>query len=220
MSTRPFSASDQRGLRPVHHKACSALRRARLEESRNDVVAARADRKDCSDRDIVFEIGGSIERIDRNTERRSGVENLRQFRFLGQHGRNRRGAERVAHHLVGGNVDILLQIAVGIDPAKPPGNASQRPIGDKVGKADRRHRERLDHGGDRGTVRRILHRAIEMRTQGHAFVHGRSPVSTLSGAFQNFLPVGNPRRITSQFAKLGKFSYLWLKQSFPYKGWC
>ena len=123
------------------------------------------------------------------------------------------------HHLVGGNVDILLQIAVGIDPAVPPGNARQRPIGDKVGKAHRRHRERLDHGGNRGTVRRVLHRAIEMRTQRHAFVHGRSPVSALSGAFQNFLPVGSPRRITSQFAKLGKFSYLWLRQSFPYKGW-
>ena len=218
MSTRPFERQHQRGLRPVDHKARGALRRAGLEEGGDDVVAARTDRKDRSDRDIVFEIGRSIERIDRNAERRPGIENFRQFRFLGQNGCNRRCAQRLAHHLVGGDIDILLQIAIGIDAAMPPGDAGQRPIGDEVGKIDRRRRKRLDHGGDRGPVRRVLHRAIEMRTQGHAFVHGRSPVAPSAGPFQSVVPVGTPRLTTSQFAKLGKFSYLWLRQSFSYKG--
>ena len=47
------------------------------------------------------------------------------------------------------------------------------------------------------------------------------PLSAPSaGLFQCVVPVGSPRLTTSQFAKLGKFSYLWPKQSFPYKGWC
>ena len=45
----------------------------------------------------------------------AGVENFRQFRFLGQDGCDRRATQRLPHHLVGGNIDILLQIAVGID---------------------------------------------------------------------------------------------------------
>ena len=64
-------------------------------------------------------------------------------------------AQRVAHHLVGGDIDVLLLIAVGIDAAMPSGNAGQRSIGDQVGKIDRSGRKRLDHGGDRGPVRRV-----------------------------------------------------------------
>ena len=173
---------NQRGLRAVNHKARGALRRAGLEEGRDDVVATRTNRKDRSNRNIVFKIGRSIERIDRDAERRRSIENLRQFRLFGQNGCNRRSAQRVAHHLVGGNIDILLQIAIGIDAAMSSGDAGQWSIGNEVGKIDRCHRKRLDHSGDRGPVRRVLHRAIEMRTQGHAFVHGRSPVSALCGA--------------------------------------
>jgi hypothetical protein len=30
------------------------------------------------------------------------------------------------------------------------------------------------------------------------------------------MPIGSPRPTTTQFAKLVKFSYLWLRQSFSY----
>ena len=117
MSTRPFEREHQRGLRTVDHETRSALRRAGLEEGGENVVAARADRKDGADRDVVFEVGRSVERIDRNAERRLGIEHFGQRRFLGQNRRNRRRAQRLAHHLVGGDIDILLQVAVGIGAA-------------------------------------------------------------------------------------------------------
>ena len=170
------------GLRAVNHEARGALRRAGLEEGREQVVSARTDREDGSDRDIVFEIGRSIERIDRNAERRLGIENFREFRFLRQDGRDGRDPQRAPHHPVGGQIDVLLPVAVGIDAAEPSGNSRQRPVGDEGGKLDRRGSDRLDHSSDRRPVRGLRHRPVEMRTQGHAFVHGRSPVIALFGA--------------------------------------
>ena len=184
----------------------------------SEVVAARTDRKDRADRNIVFKVGRPVKRIDRDTERCPGIEDFRQLRLLGQNGCNRCCAQRAAHHLVGGDIDILLQIAIGIDAAMSSGDAGQWSIGNEVGKVDRCRRKRLDHGGDRGPVRRVLRRAIEMRTQGHAFVHGRSPVSALCGRAPMRRAGRQSAAHTSQFAKLGKFSYLWPWQSFPYKG--
>ena len=83
---------NQRGLGAVDHEARSTLRRARLEEGGDDIVAARANRKDGSDRDVVFEVGRSVERIDGDTERRLGIEHLRQIQFLGQDSSDRGGA--------------------------------------------------------------------------------------------------------------------------------
>ncbi len=188
----PVERQDQRGLRAVNREPRGALRGAGLEEGGEHIVAARTDREDRSDRDIVFKIGRSIERIDRDAKRRPGIEHLRQFRFLGQNGGDRRDAQRTAHHLVGGEIDILLQIAVGIDAALPPGDAGQRPVGDEDGKVDRRSSDRLDHGGDRGPVRCVLHRAVEMRTQGRALVHWPFPCHRpLRGHLQSAMPVGS-----------------------------
>jgi hypothetical protein len=50
------------------------LRRSRLKEGRQNVVAPRTNRKDGPDRDVVLEIGRSVERINRNAKRRLGIE--------------------------------------------------------------------------------------------------------------------------------------------------
>ena len=120
------------------------------------------DRKDGADRDVVFEIGRSVERIDRDAERRLGIEDFRQRRFLGEDRRDRGIAQRAAHHLVGGDIDILLLIAVGIDAAVPSGDAGQRSVGDQGGKIDRSGGNGLDHLADRGAMRRLRRGLIEM----------------------------------------------------------
>jgi hypothetical protein len=82
-------------LRAVDGKTCRDLRGAGLEEGRDNVVTPRADREDGADRDVVFQIGRSVERIDRDTERRLGMQDFRQRRFLGEDSRNRRRAQRI-----------------------------------------------------------------------------------------------------------------------------
>ena len=219
ISTRVVERQHQRGLRPVDHEARGALRRAWLEEGGENIVAARADREDGSDRDVVFEIGRAIERIDRNAQRRAGIEDFRQFGFLRKDRRDRCGAQRAAHHLVGGKIDVLLLIAVGIDAAEPSGDAGQRPIGNQVGKLDRRGGDGLDHVGDRGPVGRARRRPdrdanATSRVRPWPFPCRRP----LRGHSQSVLPVGSPPLTTTQFAKLVKFSYLLSDQSISYNG--
>ena len=72
----------QRGLRPVDHEASGALRGTGFEESGKNVATARADREDGSNRDIVFEIGGSVEWIDRNAQPRAIIEDFGSLGFL------------------------------------------------------------------------------------------------------------------------------------------
>ena len=83
---------NQRGLRAVDDEARGALRRAGLEERRENIVSPGPDRKDRADRDVVFEVGGSIERVDRDAKRRIGIEGFGQRHFLGKN----RGDRRIA----------------------------------------------------------------------------------------------------------------------------
>ena len=62
----------------------------------------------------------------RGAERRFGIEGFGQRRFLGEHGRDRRLAQRPPHHFIGQHVDVLLLVAVGIDAAILAGDADQR----------------------------------------------------------------------------------------------
>ena len=74
----------ERGLRTVNNEAGGTLRRAGLEEGRKNVVAPGPDRKDGADRNVVFQIGRSVERIDRDAKRRIGIEGFGQRHFLGK----------------------------------------------------------------------------------------------------------------------------------------
>ena len=168
---------NERGLRAVDDEARGALYRARLKEGRESVVSARTDRKDGSDRDIVRKVCRSIERVDRDAERRLGIEQFRYGQLFGHNRRDRACAQRVAHHRIGCKINILLLIAVGIDAAILSRDAGQRPVGDSSGKIDGRSCDRGNHCGNRGSVRRLRRRPIEMRTQRHALLHGRSPVA-------------------------------------------
>ena len=71
-------------------------------------------------------------------------------------------AQRAPHHFVGGDIDILLPVAVGIDAAISSGDARERPIGDQRGKFDRSGGDGLDHFADRSAVRRLRCEPIEM----------------------------------------------------------
>ena len=158
----PVERENERGLRAVDGEACGALCRAGLEEGRDKVLSPGADRKDGTDRDVVFEIGRSVERIDRNTQRRLGAEGFRQRRFLGKNRRHRRSAQRAPHDFVGGDIDILLPVAVGIDAAIPSGDAGERSICDQRGKVDRGGGDGFDHFADRSALRRLRCEPIEM----------------------------------------------------------
>ena len=162
ISTRALKRENERGLRTVDDEACGALRRARLKEGRKKVVAPGADRKDGADRDIVVEVGRSVERIDRNTEWRCGTQGFRQFRFLGKNGRHRGAAQGAPYHFVGGDIDILLLVAVRIDAAVPSGNARERPVRDQPGKFDCSGGNGLDHVSKCSAVRRLQRGPIEM----------------------------------------------------------
>ena len=74
----------ERGLRTVNNEAGGTLRGAGLEERRQNVVAPGPDRKYGSDRNVVFQVSRSVERIDRNTERRVGIEGFGKRHFLGK----------------------------------------------------------------------------------------------------------------------------------------
>jgi hypothetical protein len=161
MSTR-VERENERGLRTVNREARGTLRRAGLKEGRENVVDPGADRKDGADRDIIFEIGRSVERIDCNTEARLGTEGFRQRRFLGKHRRHGDTAQRAPHQFVGDDVDVLLLIAVGIDAAILAGDACERPVPDQRGKLDRRGGDGLDHLTHRRAMRRPQRGPIEM----------------------------------------------------------
>ena len=141
----------------------------------------------------------------------SGSSSSGTRQFLGQDRGHRATAERPAHDGIGDKIDILLRIAVGIDATILSGDADQRTVGDNGGKIDGRSRDRGDHRGDRGSLRRLQRRPIEMRTQRHAFFHGRPPVRAHFGAIPTrSAGKRSAARSTAQFAKLVKFSYLWL----------
>ncbi len=152
----------ERGLRTVDDEARGALRRAGLEEGGKQVVAPGADRKDGADRDIVFEIGRSVERIECDAKRRFGIQGFRQRRFLGENRSDGRIPQCAPHHFVGDNVDILLLIAVGIDAAILASEARERPVGDQRGQIDGSSGNGLDHLTHRSPVRRQRHRPTEM----------------------------------------------------------
>ena len=120
-------------MKPAAHCA-----RAGLEKGRQNVVAAGPDRKDGPDRNVVVQVSRSVERIDRNTKRRIGIEGFGKRHFLGKNRGDRRIAQRAAHHFVSDDVHVLLLIAVGIDAAILSGDAGQRSIRDQRRKIDRR----------------------------------------------------------------------------------
>ena len=143
-----------------------------------NVVAPRTNRKDGPDRDVVLEIGRSVERINRNAKRRLGIERFGQRRFLGKNRSDRSAQQRAAHHFIGDDIDVLLPVAVWIDAAILPGNAGQWTVRDQGRQADRSGGDGRDHLAHRSAMRRQRSRSFEMRTQGRALVHDRLPASS------------------------------------------
>ena len=106
-----------RRLRPINDKTSGDLHPPRLQEMGCGGVRIGEhgkNRKDRSDRDIGIDIRGAVERIHRNRERARGIENQWLAHFLGDNRRHRSLPERADEHIVGENVQFLLNIAVRV----------------------------------------------------------------------------------------------------------
>jgi len=96
----------------------------------------------------------------------SGASGLRvsgNAASLGKNCRDRGIAQRAAHHFIGGDIDILLSIAIGVGASVLSGDAGQRSIRDQDGKIDRSGGDGLDHHSDRGAMRLLRSGSVEMR---------------------------------------------------------
>ena len=209
----------QTGLRTIDEETGGALCGAGLEEGRDDIAAARPDREDRTDRDIVLQVCRTIERIERDTDRRVGVQDFRQLRLLGHQSGDGRFQQRIAHHAIGGDVDVLLRIAVGIGAAGQTGHSGQRPRGDQPRKILGGRGKRLDHG-NRGGADFVAGVRREAGLQCRTVVHGSLPCHLALFAGPDAAAPHRCHRgaINARFAQLGKFQYLWERESISY-GW-
>src|ERR1700730_14954309 len=106
-----------RRLRPINDKTGGDLQPPRLQEMGFGAVRLGEhgkNRKDRSNRDIASYYEGAVERIHRNRARARGIENQWLAHFLGDNRRHRSLPERADEHIVGENVQFLLNIAVRV----------------------------------------------------------------------------------------------------------
>ncbi len=103
-------ADDEHDLRTVNEKAAGELVDARLQEGRGLVVMLqrRKHREDRPDGGVGVGVGGAIEGVDGDQQRRLGIEQERPFHLLGGDGGNRGPPQRRDDAVVGEDVDLLL----------------------------------------------------------------------------------------------------------------
>ena len=77
-------------------------------------ASCREDGENRSDRHVGVDVGGAVERVDGDGQRRVLVEQDRLLQLLGRIERDRRVAHGVEEDVVGEDVQILLDVAVGI----------------------------------------------------------------------------------------------------------
>ena len=93
--------------------------------------------------------------------------------------RDRHGAQRAAHDVVGDDIDVLLKVAVGVHAIDRAGDAGKRPVRDPFSQIDARNGDRFDHCSDRGGLRGLRSRNLQMRFQARARLHLNSPATSL-----------------------------------------
>ena len=111
----------QRELRSVDEEAGGKLPVSRLQKGGGRIGVRRAgcreEREDGADRDIGIDVRRAVERVDGERQPGAGIEQHRHRQFLGSVPGDRRVAHRVEEDLVGIDVEVLLQVAVGIGAA-------------------------------------------------------------------------------------------------------
>ena len=135
----------QRQLRPVDEEAGAELVHPGLQKSGGRIgirrASCREEREDRADRQVGVDVGGAVERIDGEGQRRGAVEQHRLLQFLGRIERDRRMPHGVEEDVVGEDVEILLVVAVGIGAARTGEGGAQRAVVDGVADLDRCLRE-------------------------------------------------------------------------------
>jgi hypothetical protein len=152
-------------LRAIDEVSGGQLRGARLEERRQRVAHAWPDRKNRARRDVVGKIGRPIERIDGDTKRGFGIEDLRQFGFFRDDRGDRCIVQRAAHQRVGGDIQIDLRVTARIGPTRAAVDAGEGTGCDQVGQFAGRFGEAGDHLNQSISLRGGGGGAAEIRVQ-------------------------------------------------------
>ena len=151
-------------------------------------------------------------------KRRRGIEDFRQLRLLGQNGGNRRAAQRAPHHVVGGDIDILLLVAVGIDAAVASGDAGQRPVGDQRRQVRSQRRRCASITAPTAAPCGVCdadRSRCERRVTRSSMVVSLRP---LRGALPGVSPFGDPQLNENAICRISKILLSLVEQSFSYEG--
>ncbi len=133
---RAFADSQhERRLRSVYDVACRKLVAARLKQGRWSF--GWEDRENRADRDVGVDVGGTVERVHVDREWRALVEGQGVFVLLRAHPGDGRALERLYHHVVGHEIELLLGVhEAGLIAAHSRHVACQRPLRYKPGYFD------------------------------------------------------------------------------------
>ncbi|MHC2621490.1 hypothetical protein ACVIW2_003522 [Bradyrhizobium huanghuaihaiense] len=136
----------QGGLRPVGDEAGRELRRAALMEGEREIIGRGQDREDRADRHVDVDVGGAVERINRDADAAVAVADLRLAHLLRRQRRDRQPAEAAAQDRIGLHVEITLDVAVAVAARCQARCVREIASGDEVGDLDRRRRDGIDRG--------------------------------------------------------------------------
>jgi hypothetical protein len=118
------------------------------------ITGDRKDREDRADRDIGLDVGGAIERIDCQRQRLGRIDQDRPGVFLRTVKRNRHLPDGLQEDTIGHDIEILLDIAIGIRTAARGCKADiERALGRQLADLQSGLGQRADGCRDSFTVR-------------------------------------------------------------------
>ena len=128
----------------------------------------------------------SRQRIDRNADRRRRIEHLGRRRFLRRQACDRNCAKGRADDVIGTNIEIGLDIAVGVASLRLSGHADQCPATGQIGNLHRGLRQGLDHIGH-GSEKRVharvtIHILAQAQPWSHSIASRPPPLRRVGGA--------------------------------------
>jgi len=136
----------QRGLRTVGDEARRKLRRAALMEGERQIVRRGHDREDRADRHVEVNVGGTVERIDRDADPGFTVADLRLAHLFGRERCDRQLAEAAAQDRIRLHVEIALDVTVAVAAGAQARGVGEIAGGDEIGDLDRCCRNGIDCG--------------------------------------------------------------------------
>ncbi|MGY4593593.1 hypothetical protein ACVWXL_001339 [Bradyrhizobium sp. GM22.5] len=146
----------QRSLRAVGDEPRRELRRAALMEGEREIVGRGQDREDRAHGHVDVDIGGAVERIDRDADLRRAVTDLRFTHLLRRQCRDRQLAETAAQDRIRPHVEIALHVTVAVAAGGQARRIRKVSRGDKIGDLDRGRRDGIDRGRYGQRMRRRL----------------------------------------------------------------